>query len=182
VRATGTTSLLVYWVHVDLEYGPWFAKYRQQLTVPEVLMSANVLIACMVGVSIGLHAHAQMLQPKVEPMPGGGTAPAERRGSGAERRVGSRPSHCTFKSVRRWFSSSSRARSYSLARSSASDFNFWNLSVDRVSAFSAACRPHKSSLIFFSNPVGFSSKTLAFRTGHDPAFPLPVQDNDFLSA
>ena len=69
VRQLGTTSLLVYWVHVDLEYGPWFAKYRQQLTVPEVLVSAAVLIACMVGVSVTFTRVRKRFQPKLEPMP-----------------------------------------------------------------------------------------------------------------
>ena len=52
VRQLGTTSLLVYWVHVDLEYGPLFAKFRQHLSVPAVLISAATLIVCMLGLSV----------------------------------------------------------------------------------------------------------------------------------
>ncbi len=52
VRQLGTTSLVVYWVHVDLEYGPWFANVRQTLTVPQVLLSAALLIFAMTGVSL----------------------------------------------------------------------------------------------------------------------------------
>jgi peptidoglycan/LPS O-acetylase OafA/YrhL len=69
VRQLGTTSLLVYWVHVDVEYGPWFAKYRQQLTVPEVLGSAALLIACMVGLSVAFTRVKKQLRPKVESTP-----------------------------------------------------------------------------------------------------------------
>ena len=68
VRQLGTTSLLVYWVHVDLEYGPWFAKYRQHLNVPEVLVSAAVMIACMLGLSIAWTAVRKRRQPEAEPI------------------------------------------------------------------------------------------------------------------
>jgi uncharacterized membrane protein len=69
VRQLGTTSLVVYWVHVDLEYGPWFAQYRQHLTVPQVLMSAAVLIPCMVGVSIAFTRLKARLRRRHEPVP-----------------------------------------------------------------------------------------------------------------
>jgi hypothetical protein len=68
VRQLGTTSLLVYWVHVDLEYGPWFAKYRQHLTVPEVLGSAALMIAAMLGLSVAWTAVRKQRQPKAEPI------------------------------------------------------------------------------------------------------------------
>ncbi|MDP8989865.1 MAG: heparan-alpha-glucosaminide N-acetyltransferase domain-containing protein [Acidobacteriota bacterium] len=68
VRQLGTTSLLVYWVHVDLEYGPWFAKYRQHLNVPEVLGTAVVMIACMLGLSVGWTAVRKRRQPQAEPI------------------------------------------------------------------------------------------------------------------
>jgi len=66
VRQLGTTSLLVYWVHVDLEYGPWFAKYRQDLSVPQVLGSAALMIACMLGLSVAWTKVRKMRQPKPE--------------------------------------------------------------------------------------------------------------------
>jgi uncharacterized membrane protein len=72
VRQLGTTSLLVYWVHVDLEYGPFFAKYRQHLSVPVVLISAATLIVCMLGLSVtftrlkGRLRHKGELVPMVE--------------------------------------------------------------------------------------------------------------------
>jgi hypothetical protein len=69
VRQLGTTSLLVYWVHVDLEYGPFFAKYRQNLSVPEVLVSAAAMIACMVALSVAFKRVRMWLQPSVELTP-----------------------------------------------------------------------------------------------------------------
>jgi hypothetical protein len=68
VRQLGTTSLLVYWVHVDLEYGPWLAKYRQQLNVPEVLGSAVLMIAAMLGLSMAWTAVRKRRQTKAEPV------------------------------------------------------------------------------------------------------------------
>ena len=69
VRQLGTTSLIVYWLHVDLEYGPWFAQYRQRLTVPQVLLSAAVLIVCMVGVSVVVTRARARFGRKAEPGP-----------------------------------------------------------------------------------------------------------------
>jgi fucose 4-O-acetylase-like acetyltransferase len=69
VRQLGTTSLLVYWVHVDLEYGPFFAKYRQNLSVPVVLLSAAFLIACMLGLSVAFTRVKGRLRHKGELVP-----------------------------------------------------------------------------------------------------------------
>ncbi len=69
VRQLGTTSLLVYWVHVDVEYGPWFAKYRQHLSVPQVLISALVLIVCMIGLSVAFTRLRKKYSSKGDPMP-----------------------------------------------------------------------------------------------------------------
>ena len=80
VRQLGTTSLLVYWVHVDLEYGPWFAKYRQHLSVPTVLLSAAVLIACMVGLSVAFKRVRRTAAPQ-------GRAGADGRIPSAQRRA-----------------------------------------------------------------------------------------------
>jgi fucose 4-O-acetylase-like acetyltransferase len=66
VRQLGTTSLLVFWVHVDLEYGPFFAKYRQNLNVPEVLLAAAAMIVFMVALSVGYKRVRRWLQPSVE--------------------------------------------------------------------------------------------------------------------
>jgi fucose 4-O-acetylase-like acetyltransferase len=69
VRQLGTTSLVVYWVHVDLEYGPWFATYRQTLTVPQVLLSALAMIVCMIGVSMAVTRMRALLKTAPEPVP-----------------------------------------------------------------------------------------------------------------
>jgi len=69
VRQLGTTSLLVYWVHVDLEYGPFFAKYRQHLSVPAVLISAATLIVCMLGLSVAFTRLKGRLRHKGELVP-----------------------------------------------------------------------------------------------------------------
>ena len=69
VRQLGTTSLIVYWVHVDLEYGPWFAAYRQTLSVPQVLAAALAMIVCMIGVSVGVTRMRGLLKPTSEPVP-----------------------------------------------------------------------------------------------------------------
>lgn len=53
VRQLGTTSLLVYWVHIELVYGRWFGIWKQALSVPQVLTFTVLLIALMTLLSIG---------------------------------------------------------------------------------------------------------------------------------
>ena len=55
VRLLGTTSLAVYWVHIELVYGVWFGFYRQVLNPWECIVSALVLIALMVAMSWAIH-------------------------------------------------------------------------------------------------------------------------------
>ena len=52
-RQLGTTSLLVYWVHIELVYGRWFGIWKQGLSVPQVLLYTGVLLALMMVLSIG---------------------------------------------------------------------------------------------------------------------------------
>ena len=51
VRQFGTTSLLVYWVHIELVYGRelWFLK--SSLTVPQTMVAAVWVILLMLGIS-----------------------------------------------------------------------------------------------------------------------------------
>jgi hypothetical protein len=51
VRQLGITSLLVYWVHIELVYGHglWFLKGK--LTVPETVVAAAVLVLLMLALS-----------------------------------------------------------------------------------------------------------------------------------
>lgn len=51
VRQLGTTSLLVYWVHIELVYGRWFGHWKEALTIGECAAAALVLIVAMVGLS-----------------------------------------------------------------------------------------------------------------------------------
>jgi uncharacterized membrane protein len=52
VRQLGTTSLVVYWAHVEITYGRWFADYRQKLS-PEITFSIVLgMVLLMIGVSL----------------------------------------------------------------------------------------------------------------------------------
>jgi len=54
VTQLGTTSLAVYWVHVELVYGRWFASYRDHLTAWGCTVVAVALIAAMLALSLGI--------------------------------------------------------------------------------------------------------------------------------
>jgi uncharacterized membrane protein len=51
-RQLGTTSLLVYWVHIELVYGRWFGIWKEGLGVMQVLLFTGALLALMVGLSL----------------------------------------------------------------------------------------------------------------------------------
>jgi len=51
VRQIGTTSLLVYWVHIELVYGRWLWFFKNNLNVPQVVVAAICVILLMVGLS-----------------------------------------------------------------------------------------------------------------------------------
>jgi hypothetical protein len=80
VRQLGITSLLVYWVHIELVYGRWLWFFKNGLTVPETMMAALSLILLMVAIST-LKTHRQRVAmalaemgwwftPKPERVPG----------------------------------------------------------------------------------------------------------------
>jgi uncharacterized membrane protein len=52
VRQFGLTSLLVYWVHVELIYGRWFGALKEQLSVGETVFATMLTIALMLGLSL----------------------------------------------------------------------------------------------------------------------------------
>lgn len=52
VRQLGTTSLLVYWVHIELVYGRWFGSWKENLNTPQVVVAAVSLIVLMVLLSL----------------------------------------------------------------------------------------------------------------------------------
>lgn len=51
VRQLGTTSLLVYWVHIELVYGRWFGYWKESLTVAQCAVASLTLILLMIGLS-----------------------------------------------------------------------------------------------------------------------------------
>lgn len=51
IRQLGTTSLLVYWVHVELVYGRWFWYWKENLTIGQSSLMAVLVIAMMVALS-----------------------------------------------------------------------------------------------------------------------------------
>jgi hypothetical protein len=52
VRQFGTTSLVVYWVHIELVYGRWFWFLKSSLTVTQTLIAAVCLILVMLAISV----------------------------------------------------------------------------------------------------------------------------------
>jgi hypothetical protein len=51
VRQFGTTSLLVYWVHIELVYGRWFWFFKESLTVAQTVLAALCVILLMLTLS-----------------------------------------------------------------------------------------------------------------------------------
>jgi len=51
VRQFGTTSLLVYWVHVELVYGRWLWFLKNNLTLAGTLIAAVAVILLMLAIS-----------------------------------------------------------------------------------------------------------------------------------
>lgn len=51
-RQLGTTSLLVYWVHIEIVYGRWLGIWKEGLTVTQVIVFTVVLLALMAGLSV----------------------------------------------------------------------------------------------------------------------------------
>ncbi|MBV8828129.1 MAG: DUF1624 domain-containing protein [Acidobacteriaceae bacterium] len=72
-RQFGTTSLLVYWVHIELVYGRWFGIWKEKLSVTQVVIYTLVLIALMTSLSIirtRWTSFVQYLRPAPLPQPG----------------------------------------------------------------------------------------------------------------
>ena len=80
VRQLGITSLLVYWVHIELVYGRWLWFFKNGLTVPEAMLTALFVIVLMVAIStiktyrervaLALAAMGWWFTPKPERVPG----------------------------------------------------------------------------------------------------------------
>ena len=79
VRQLGTTSLLVYWVHIELVYGRWFGGFKENLTIAQCALFSITLIMAMVGLSY-LRTNGRWTSLRFAPMfPG---QPEPRRVSG----------------------------------------------------------------------------------------------------
>ncbi|HEX4593627.1 MAG TPA: heparan-alpha-glucosaminide N-acetyltransferase domain-containing protein [Bryobacteraceae bacterium] len=52
LRQLGTTSLLVYWVHIELVYGRWFGAWKESLGNVECGVIAAIVVAAMLGLSV----------------------------------------------------------------------------------------------------------------------------------
>jgi uncharacterized membrane protein len=52
VRQFGTTSLLVYWVHIELVYGRWLWFLKTNLDVPQTVLTAVVVILVMLLLAV----------------------------------------------------------------------------------------------------------------------------------
>jgi uncharacterized membrane protein len=52
IRQFGMTSLLVYWVHIELVYGSWLGILKSQLTVGQTVFAAVATVALMLGLSV----------------------------------------------------------------------------------------------------------------------------------
>jgi len=51
IRQFGTTSLLVYWVHIELVYGKASWLIRDNLTIPQTILAAAIVISLMLLIS-----------------------------------------------------------------------------------------------------------------------------------
>ena len=52
IKQLGTTSLLVYWVHIEIVYGRWFGSYKDNLDNYQVIAFSAMLILAMLGLSV----------------------------------------------------------------------------------------------------------------------------------
>jgi uncharacterized membrane protein len=52
VRQFGLTSLLVYWVHIELVYGRWFFFLKERLNVAQTVTAAVIVIVLMLALSL----------------------------------------------------------------------------------------------------------------------------------
>src|SRR6185295_17913077 len=52
IRQLGTTSLLVYWVHIELVYGRWLGSWKESLDNTQVAELACAVIVLMLTLSV----------------------------------------------------------------------------------------------------------------------------------
>jgi len=64
IRQFGTTSLLVYWVHIELIYGRWLGVLKNRLSVSETVIVSIITIAAMLALSLA-RTHMASVRPTV---------------------------------------------------------------------------------------------------------------------
>lgn len=52
IRQFGVTSLLVYWVHIELVYGRWLGGWKESLSVEQTMLAAGGIIGLMLLLSV----------------------------------------------------------------------------------------------------------------------------------
>jgi fucose 4-O-acetylase-like acetyltransferase len=52
VRQLGKTSLLVYWVHIELVYGRWLGSWKESLDNMQVAELTAIVIGLMLAISV----------------------------------------------------------------------------------------------------------------------------------
>ena len=52
LRQLGTTSLMIYWVHIELVYGRWFWFWKENLSVAQTSVVVAAVILLMLGLSV----------------------------------------------------------------------------------------------------------------------------------
>ncbi|MBV8552451.1 MAG: DUF1624 domain-containing protein [Acidobacteriaceae bacterium] len=67
-RQFGTTSLLVYWVHIEIVYGRWLGIWKEGLTVNQVLVFTAVLMVLLTILSV-LRTRYKSIGPFFRPNP-----------------------------------------------------------------------------------------------------------------
>ncbi len=60
IRQFGTTSLLVYWVHIELIYGRWMWFFKDKLNVPQTIAVAAGVILLMLAISVAKTRRAEL--------------------------------------------------------------------------------------------------------------------------
>ncbi|MDQ2839984.1 MAG: DUF1624 domain-containing protein [Acidobacteriota bacterium] len=51
-RQLGVTSLLVYWVHIELVYGRWFGIWKEGMSIAQVVIYTIILLALITALSV----------------------------------------------------------------------------------------------------------------------------------
>jgi uncharacterized membrane protein len=70
VSQLGTTSLIVYWVHIEIVYGRWLGLWHQTFTAWQCGLASVAVIALMVAVSVGRTRFPKLVRQRVlERMP-----------------------------------------------------------------------------------------------------------------